>query len=716
MLTLSHRLRLALALGTVALCVPPCPAQLPVPRLNSIFPCGARQGTTVECVIAGGSLDGTTALVFSQPGISAEFLANNTFKVTVAGDARLGTCDVRAVTPLGVSNFRSFTVGDWPEVLEKKPHNEPALAQRVTLPVVVNGRAAPTSIDHYVFAAHKGQRVFINCWAWRLDSQLDGTLMVLDSKGKELAYNGDYYGKDPFIDFTAPEDGDYIVKLWDFVYGGGNDSFYRLHISSLPHLDAALPVAVPIGGRTKVTFYGRNLPGGQPAPGGLQIQGRPLEVVTVDVEGPPEGEAALALRDGEAIRPPRAGLDGTDFRLSTASGSSNPLFLAYTRDPILVEHEPNNSLASAQRLPVPCDLSGTLSPVGDVDYYSFPAKKGEKLVIEVFAERQSGLLDPTLAGFDASGKRIYAIDDDNRNVGQIRFTSNSRDARWDFTAPADGDYFVQVRDLYFQQRGDPRFTYRLSIRRPRPDFRLVVVPVHDVQPDAMVVGRGGKHFMDVLAFRNDGFDEAIRVEVSGLPTGLKCSPVVIGPGKTSAPLVFEADATAPPTVACVRVVGKARIGDVEVERVARGGGLTWPTVNTPGIARLADGVYLAVRDTPAFALQALPDKLTAAPGDKLTIKVKVDRATDWSEAVQLSGYDLPNGATVALVTVPKGANEATVELVLPANLRPGTWTFTINGAGQVAGDYGRPPDPKRPKANNVRQVYPSNPIIITVGK
>jgi hypothetical protein len=63
--------------------------------------------------------------------------------------------------------------------------------------------------------------------------------------------------------------------------------------------------------------------------------------------------------------------------------------------------------------------------------------------------------------------------------------------------------------------------------------------------------------------------------------------------------------------------------------------------------------------------------------------------------------------------VPKGGSEATVELVLPANLRPGTWTFTINGAGQVAGDYGRPADPKRPKANNVRQVYPSNPIVLT---
>ena len=251
-------------------------AQLPMPRLNSIFPCGARQGTSVECTIAGGDLDGASGLYFSHPGIRAEPAGLNKFKVTVGPDVPLGPHDVRAVTPRGLSNFRAFVVGDWPEVLEKEPNDEQA--QRVTLSVVINGRAdKQTDVDHYVFTAKKGQRIIINCWAWRIDSQLDATLRVYDPTGKELAYNGDYYGKDPFIDFTAPDDGDYIVKIWDFVYGGGNDSFYRLHIGSLPHLDAVIPAAVKPGAKTKVTLYGRNLPGGKPAPEQIRSGGRPLE-------------------------------------------------------------------------------------------------------------------------------------------------------------------------------------------------------------------------------------------------------------------------------------------------------------------------------------------------------------------------------------------------------------------------------------------------------
>jgi hypothetical protein len=711
-------LRSALSFGltacTLLLIAGPAAAQLPVPRLNSIFPCGARQGSTVECTTAGGDLDGATGLYFSHPGISAQPSGPNKFQVSVGKDVPIGHYDVRVVAALGVSNFRAFVVSDWSEVVEKEPNNEPGKAQPVTLPVVVNGRMdSGTDVDHYVFAAKKGQRILINCWAWRIDSQLDGTLMVYDPQGKEIAYSGDYYGKDPFLDFTAPADGEYIVKVWDFVYNGGADYFYRLQIGSLPHLDAVVPASIPPGQKTTVTLYGRNLPGGKPAPDAL-IAGRPLEMITRILEGPTNPREAASLHSAEAVRPPRVALDGMDYRITTPEGSSNPVFLAFTADPVVIEQEPNNDPKSAQKVPVPCEVTGTLAPTSDQDYYTFSARKGERIIVEVYGERQSGLIDPFLIGLDASGKRIFNQDDSGQNIGQLRFTTNSRDPRWDFTAPTDGNYTVCVRDLYHQQRGDPRFTYRLSIRRPQPDFRLVVVPRHDVQPDAAVVGRGGKQWMDVLAFRKDGHDGPIRVEASDLPAGITCEPVVIGTGKTSAPLVFTAAKDAPVGHGAIRVSGTASIEEKEQVREARAGGLTWPTVNTPGIARQADSIVLAVREANPFTLTAVPSQAAVAAGNKLTLTVKLQRAEDWNDSVQLSGFDLPNGATVALVNMAKGASEGKVEVVLPANLRAGPYTFTINGAGQVPRDYALPRDPKRPKANNVRAVFPSNPITITV--
>ena len=224
--------RTILAFAFLLASIGPAHAQLQIPRLNSIFPCGGRQGMTVDCVVAGGELTDATGLYFSHPGITGQPAGANKFKIVIAKDVPVGPYDVRVVTPLGLSNFRAFVVGDVPETLEKEPNNEPAQAQRVALPTVINGKMdGGTDLDHYVFAAKKGQRIVVNCWAWRLDSQLDGTLQLTDPKGKQVAYSGDYYGRDPFIDFTAQEDGDYTVKIWDFVYSGGSDYFYRLHIS-----------------------------------------------------------------------------------------------------------------------------------------------------------------------------------------------------------------------------------------------------------------------------------------------------------------------------------------------------------------------------------------------------------------------------------------------------------------------------------------------------
>jgi hypothetical protein len=698
---------LALILTTPAL------AQLPSARLNSIFPCGARQGTTVDCTINGADLDGTTALYFSRPGLKAKSIGPNKFTVSVAADVPPGQYDVRAVATSGLSNFRAFLVSDWPEAIETEPNDVPEKAQHVNIPAIVNGRIdKATDVDLYTFSAKKGQRLLIECWAQRIDSPLDGTIAILDARGKELDYSGDDSGRDPLLDFTAPADGDYVVKIWDFVYAGGSDYVYRLQIGTAPHLDAVVPASIRPGETATITLLGRNLPGGKPANGPTLARGGPLEAITRDISAP----AAATLSAGEAIRPPQASLDGFAFRLSTPSGSSNPIFLGIADDPVIVEREPNNAKMQPQVVPFPSEVSGGFDRPGDMDFYAFDLKKGDKVVVEAIGERQSGFVDPFLAGFDATGRRVFSGDDTGgRNVGQLRFTTTTRDPRWEFTAGADGRQLVQIRDLYFQQRGEARYRYRLSLRRPRPDFRLFAVPTHDVQPDATTIGRGGRNWLDVLAVRNDGFDGPIAVEASGLPAGVSCDPVVIGPGMSTAPLVFRAERDAPLGHTDLTITGKARIDGRDVAHPARGGGLTWPTVNTPGIARMAGSIPLAVRESPPFVVSARPVATEVAPGAMLSIPIEVERGADWSGAIQLSGFDMPQGATVALVNVASGAKTAKVEVKLPANLRPGEYTFTINGAGQVPRDYLIKRDPKERKGNNVRAIFPSNPITIRVG-
>ena len=272
------------------------------------------------------------------------------------------------------------------------------------------------------------------------------------------------------------------------------------------------------------------------------------------------------------------------------------MFIGFTTDPIVLEHEPNDTRESAQRLSVPCEVSGTFTPTGDKDFFAFSATKGQKVVVEVFGERQSGLVDPILTGYDIRGNRLTTGDDGRPQHRPIALYDHH--ARRPLGFPGSGGRRILrpgSRPVFSAAR---RTAIHVPFERalPRPDFRLLAVPVAEVQPDATVVRRGGNHWLDVLAFRKDGFDEPIEIEASHLPPGVTCEKVMIGPGKTSVPLVFHTAADAPLGHAEIQIAGRALIDGKEVQHAARAGGLVWATVNTPGIARVADTIVVAVRE------------------------------------------------------------------------------------------------------------------------
>ena len=192
----------------------PCPAARA--ELQTIFPAGGKQGTTVEVTLTGANLEEAAALVFSHPGITGQASAaagegqsrrsrrpaDSTCKI--AGDVPTGVYEARFVGRWGVSNPRAFVVGHLAETVKNEASKTRATAQPIGVDVTVNGRADAAARDYYRLTLKQGQRVLIECLAQRIDSRLDGTLVVLNAAGRELAYNRDSVGRDPLIDFTAP--------------------------------------------------------------------------------------------------------------------------------------------------------------------------------------------------------------------------------------------------------------------------------------------------------------------------------------------------------------------------------------------------------------------------------------------------------------------------------------------------------------------------------
>ncbi len=390
---------LALAAHSVA------QAQLPTTRLNSIFPPGAKQGQTVEVTLGGEEIDQVQSLRFSHPGITTKPVTREPnmfekgpqpvpgkFQVQVAANVPVGVYKARAIGRYGISNSRFFMVSDLNEINEKEGNNTLKDANEVPLETVVNGAAnGGADIDYFKIAAKKGQRIIIDCWGERIDSRMDPTLALYNARGRQVDSNRDTNHTDPLIDFTAPEDGDYTLKIHDFVYGGGGEYFYRLYVSTGPYVDYILPPAITPGAKGKFVLYGRNLPGGADA--GVSVDGKPLQKLSVDIQAP-GGAAATQLDVGDLVEPEGVALDGFEYRLTTKQGASNPVLIGFSSAPLVAEQEPNNSPDKPQKISVPCEFAGQFQQPRNVDWLSFDATKGEVYWIEIFSQRRGLPTDP----------------------------------------------------------------------------------------------------------------------------------------------------------------------------------------------------------------------------------------------------------------------------------------------------------------------------------
>jgi Bacterial pre-peptidase C-terminal domain len=691
--------------------------QLPMTRLGDVFPCGARQGATIEVEVHGDEMQGVSGLYYSHPAIKAELLPKADgkplrFKVTVPAEVPLGYYDVRLVSRLGVSNPRTFVVGDSSEALEQEPNNEQAKAMRIELGTVVNGCSSPAEDnDWYVFSAKAGQRVLVECLGKRIDSNLDGYVFLLDSAGRQLVSNQDDASRDeksdPLIDFTIPTDGDYYVKLCDFMYNGSSNCFYRLAIGTGPLVDFALPTGAKVGETIPLTVFGRNLPDGEPTD--LQIGGRPLQKLTFAFTLAPEAASTLPLNEFPALRAPGSWLDGGAARVVGANGRSNARLIVASSLPEMMEQEPNNAPAEAQRLSGPAAISGQFSPAKDIDSFVFSAKKDEVWSVEVFAQRIGSPADPDLEVLDAKGKIVGSVQDDGDNIGQLRFHSPTRDLRYDLKAPADGDYTIRLEHLFGQIQGGPNFVYRLELTRPTENFQLICAPICENRRDGHVVRQAGRERLDILVWRLHGHNAPITVTAENLPPGVTCDPLTIAPGVKWGTLILTAAADAPIGEGDIKIVGKSTVAGAEVERVVRGGSIVWDSVNTPCVSRMTRSIVLAVRDAAPFKVTATPAGTTLKQGEPLMVTCHVDRRADLPIEIQLSGrgFTLPPGFDVPLTKIAAGANEATLKLATD-KIPPATYSIAINGEGQV------PFERETAKPGPIRCVLPSNLVTFTI--
>lgn len=193
-----------------------------LPFVSSIFPLGARVGEVVKLEMQGWNLENTN---ISPP----------------PPDAVPGQHLIAATNGKLISNYVPFALDTLPECLEQEPNDAPATAQKVSLPIIVNGRANQAGDwDVFELAGKAGQTIVAEVNARRLGSPFDSFIKVTAEDGKILALNDDHFDAgsglntdhaDSYLMLKLPADGKYYLHLGDTPRRGGAEYAYRLRIS-----------------------------------------------------------------------------------------------------------------------------------------------------------------------------------------------------------------------------------------------------------------------------------------------------------------------------------------------------------------------------------------------------------------------------------------------------------------------------------------------------
>lgn len=688
--------------------------RLPNPRLFRLRPCGAQAGATVEVTIKGDDLDAPEALVFSHPGITARLKAADTpawrrsasgpFTVTVGADVPPGSYEVRVRGRFGLSTSWPFVVSEFPIVVEADGNDTRGKAMPIEPDSLIDGEMAKNLPNFFRFKAAAGQRLVLACESRLLNPKGNLLVQVTGPGGRMLASGCATRQRDPVLAFEVVETGEHLVQVIDseldrFVAEGP----YRMLLTTRPYLIGVWPPMAAPGTSSQVALLGHLLPAGKPLLTGRA--GRSLEELAWTLTAPslpdPSGPGSPYSR-----RMIAAGVDA--FRVQPQLGAGpknravNAVPVAFAAAPPVLEAEPNDAPQSAQTLSPPCDLAGRFDSRADLDWYSFTAAKGEAFAIEVIAERMGQEADVSLrvehVGRDAQGREqvkvVFDQDDPGYRFFNPPFDAVSNDPAGSFTADQDGTYRIVVRNLAGRAYAESGASYRLVIRRPTPDVRLLATSIdvfpHTGErnelglsfPSIPRLRRGGRFPIPVQVFRQDGFDKPVEVAVKGLPEGVTCRPATVSPGLSQTTLLLEAGPRAAAWQGPIEVVGTV----ADASKTRRVAGWATSIVNKPTpqevtLGRLVDEMSLDVRAEPAplsvAAANELPGPLV--PGAKVKLPFVVEAAAEIKGQVRGEVRGIPvTKPTETAIKPPfkllaEGERRGEIEFDVPAGLAPGEY-------------------------------------------
>ncbi len=611
-------------------------AQTSYPMLMSVEPVAARIGQSSEHIVKSRySMQSAYEIFVSGTGVHGEVVPPNSqvdeksksssseslrVRFNVDNDAISGVRDFRIATPNGVSTVGQLVIVRDP-IIEETPE-QPTDGQRVTLPSVLCGRIEKAEdVDRFRFAIEQGKSLAFHVLCMRLQDRIhdlqqhsDPIIVIRNAMGSTIASSDNSFRGDPFIFHTFEQGGEYTLEIRDVRYQGNNYWGYAIEINDRPFISSIYPFGLAAGTNTPVQLIGYGL----------------AEDASSQIALPKE------IDFGSTLWP--VGID-------VSSRSPMSIVVSPTA-PQLESLLPNDSLDKSESVVAPGGINGRLESNGDIDYFQFAAHKGNAFSFEVFASRAQSLLDSHLRLLDAKGNQLQLSDD--IRIGKRNYADSAIE---NWVAPADGNYFLEVRDLHL--RGGLSYTYFLKISKSEPGFSLFA----DTDKTLLTPSTAGVVF--VRAERRSGADGEIQLGVEGLPAGVTASCGRILAGAQDGCIVFQAAPDLKPVLSTIKIKGTMR-SPINAAAEISSSALVYQETYQPGGGRghwPVDNHALSVGVTSDISKVELSGhEIVLKPGQSTRLEINIERAAGFDKNVLLEvsymhlntiyGNSLPEGVTV----------------------------------------------------------------------
>jgi hypothetical protein len=686
---------------------PTCIGKIGFRQLTSIHPVAVQRGTEQQVRLRSNfTLDNTYATFFDRPGITMTLAETEPieaprsnrasvgtpfrFDVNVPDDQPTGVYEVRVATTQAVSSISHLLITDFPVVVESEEENDqPDSAQRVSVPSAVCGVCEKNEdVDCFRFPGVRGQRISAQVYAQRVTEcihimlvkhpvyHMNPILTLLGPGGQVVAENDNFYGGDPFLHCELPEDGDYVFRIRDVRYAGSEKFAYCLEISDRPFLKALFPMAVQAGESVEVQPVGYAFDNAAP--------------MTLHRQS-----------DSSGWHPARYAKDNTSTNEVSVLTSPYPQYAAGSG---------SDSIETAESIELPCGVSGRISEADGTQYFSFEATKGERYSFEVEAHRHGLPLDPVIEVLNSDGKVLVEVDD-SRGSPHAGFWV-AKDGILRFTAPADGRYYVSIRDL--NGRGGDHFVYYLNAQPDGPDFELFGEYYY------AMLAPGTRMMWFARINRLNGFDGPVTIGIEGLPPGVEMTPATIPAGMNDCAVILTAAEDAKIDASLVRIFGAAAIPahDGSTQDIVRYGHVTCELQQGGGSAQIRwpckTQIVGVTKPLDLVTVEATPSEVTLEPGGRVEINVKIVRQDGCSDPATLAmshmyytnscGDQLPPGVSLSSdsrTQLKADESEATIVLEAQEDALP-VQNLTIAVMARVYVTY------------NISTNYASTPISLTV--